>query len=224
MVPTLSRISLMTNEDRLSRYSVGEQYIPSYTPSLEDLQQNVLDQKNRTVIIQHDLTNQDSNTEAANNLSRSSVADIKKQLHQPVVDKNLPLQESTGPIHRRRRSLRAPVVMLFSLFLGLGLALMHHFMNTSLDNTPVSPNGPLSQQWTARFSTALAFLVKMMFVTCIGTAFVQRQWLNILRCQQSIQAKDADVLSTGLSDLFSMFFGRVWLKFPLLWLVALASW
>ena len=123
-----------------------------------------------------------------------------------------------------KRSWRAPIVMLASLLSGLLTALGQHGMNTWLNGKPVDATEVLKQRWASNFNIALAFLVKVLFVTCIGTSFVQRQFLNISTKQQPIRVKEFDVLSSGLTNFLSLFLSRIWLKNPLLLLIMLVSW
>ncbi|CAF9912660.1 MAG: hypothetical protein GOMPHAMPRED_007723 [Gomphillus americanus] len=114
--------------------------------------------------------------------------------------------------------------MLFSLLSATILAILHDRMNRSLNGNTVDSNGPWNQQWTSRYATALAFLIRMFFVTCVGTAFVQRQWLNLSTYQQAIRVQNLDVLSNALATPFSLFSHLAWLRNPLLLTIALISW
>jgi hypothetical protein len=70
------------------------------------------------------------------------------------------------------KSWRAPITILTPLLVGLGLSLAHHCMNVQLNGKPVA-NIKVSQTWVSRFSTALAFLVKIAFTSSVRAAFIQ---------------------------------------------------
>jgi hypothetical protein len=111
--------------------------------------------------------------------------------------------------------------MLVSLTIGLGLAFAHHFMCRKLENRHVA-DVSMSQAWVFRFSTALAFLVKVAFATSIGTAYVQHQWLRLR--QQTFRTNEINAMTSVLGSLFSFWTSTVWLKHPVLLLMALMSW
>lgn len=119
------------------------------------------------------------------------------------------------------KSWRAPIVMLSALAIGLGIALAHHFMCLSLNDKRVM-DVQLSQSWIFRFSTALAFLVKVAFATSVGTAYVQHQWLRLRRTE--FRMDDIDSLTSVLSNPLGLLSSTVWFKHPILSLVALISW
>jgi len=110
---------------------------------------------------------------------------------------------------------------LLALLTGLGFALAHHFMGVSLDNKPVAEVG-ISQAWISRFSTALAFLVKLALATSVGAAYTQHQWQRLR--EQDFRTSDIDALTSVLVNAFSFLGSTVWLKHPVLALMALVSW
>ena len=126
--------------------------------------------------------------------------------------------------HEAAKSWRAPVIMLSSLLSAIVLAILHDTMNRSLNGNIVNLDGPWNQQWTSRYGTALAFLIKMLFVTCVGTAFVQGQWLDLSTRQQTLRVRNLDVLLNALSTPFSLISSLMWLRNPLLSMVAVISW
>lgn len=119
------------------------------------------------------------------------------------------------------KSWKAPIIMMTSLAMGVGSALAHHFMCQNLDGQPVD-NIALSQAWVSRFSTAIAFLVKLTFAVCVGTAYVQHQWLRVR--QQPFRAEEIDALTTILGNAFSFVTSSVWTRHPVLALMAIISW
>ena len=122
----------------------------------------------------------------------------------------------------KKTSRRAPCIMLFSFLSASVLAVVHDIMNRSLNGSIVDPNGPWNQQWTSRYATALAFLIRMLFVTSVGTAFVQKQWLDL--STRAISVQNVDVLSNALSSPFSLLSKSAWMKSPLLMMMAVISW
>lgn len=125
------------------------------------------------------------------------------------------------PVHSAKVSWRAPTTILLALLTGLGFALAHHFMGLSLINKPVA-QVDISQAWISRFSTALAFLVKLALATSVGAAYTQHQWQRLH--QQDFRTSEIDALTSVLANAFSFLSSAVWIKQPLLALMALVSW
>lgn len=152
--------------------------------------------------------------EAANNRTKASKVKIPSTASEVI---------ATAPGNERptHKSWRAPAIMFATLLAGLGAALGHHFMNVSLNGKQVDQAG-LSQGWASRFSTALAFLVQCFFTTSVGTAFVQRQWLNFHR--EPYKIEEIDSLTGILGNIFDFFTGLVWLRNPILTTIAIVSW
>lgn len=119
------------------------------------------------------------------------------------------------------RSWRAPITILTAFVAGLGLALCHHFIGWYLDGKVVT-SVSVSQGWVFRISTALAFLVKMTLAISIASAFAQFQWLQLRK--RDIQVREVDALTTVLGNVFSFLQGAVWVRHPLLAVIALVSW
>jgi hypothetical protein len=119
------------------------------------------------------------------------------------------------------KSWRAPLVILSALLAGLGFAIAHHLLGEHLDGRPVV-DIPVSQAWVSRISTALAFLVKVALAVSVGTAYVQHQWLRFHK--QSFKTKDVDALTGVLGNALSFVGSHIWLRHPLLTLMALISW
>jgi hypothetical protein len=119
------------------------------------------------------------------------------------------------------KSWRAPLVILFALLAGLGFAIAHHLLGERLDGRPVA-DIPVSQAWVSRISTALAFSVKVALAVSVGTAYVQHQWLRFH--EQSFKTKDVDALTGVLGNALSFIGSPIWLRHPLLTLMALISW
>lgn len=121
----------------------------------------------------------------------------------------------------RSKSWRAPATILIALLTGLVLSLAHHFMGSYLHNKPVA-NLTISQAWTSRFGTALAFAVKIALATSVGVAYTQHQWLRPR--QRTFRTEEVDALTSVLSNVFSFMSSTVWLRHPTLAAMALVSW
>lgn len=144
--------------------------------------------------------------------------EVQPPLKAPDQSESWQAPEST---HSTKVSWRAPATILLALLIGLGVALAHHSMGLSLNNQPVSQVN-ISQAWISRFSTALAFLVKLALATSVGAAYTQRQWQRLH--EQSFRTSEVDALTSVLANAFSFLSSTVWLKHPVLALMALVSW
>lgn len=111
--------------------------------------------------------------------------------------------------------------MLSALTLGLVLALAQHFTYVSLDGKPVASIS-VSQAWVSRISTGLAFAVKVAFTICVGAAFIQHQWMRLR--ESPFKVVDVDTITSALGNLFCLFESTVWLRYPVLTLMAVVSW
>lgn len=126
-----------------------------------------------------------------------------------------------GETKESAKSWRAPGIMLASLAMGLGLAVAHHFMCSSLNNKRVA-DVRISQAWIFRFGTAMAFLVKVAFATSVGTAYVQHQWLRLR--QNNFRTGEIDALTSALGSLLSFLTSTIWFRHPVLTFMAFVSW
>lgn len=121
------------------------------------------------------------------------------------------------------KSWRAPLTILVALAAGLGFSLAHHFMGSYLHLKPVEDVSVyVSQAWITRFGTAFAFVVKTTLAISIGTAYIQRQWMRFHL--QSFKTAEVDLLTGLLGNAFSLFSSPVWLRHPMLTLLAVVSW
>lgn len=152
---------------------------------------------------------------SSNSLSYQRVQPPSKSPH---ATEQYEVRESGRP---SKVSWRAPITILLALLTGLGFALAHHFMGVSLNNKPVA-QVDVSQAWISRFSTALAFLVKLALATSVGAAYTQHQWQRLR--QQDFRADEIDALTSVLANAFRFLSSTVWLKHPVLALMALVSW
>lgn len=121
----------------------------------------------------------------------------------------------------RKSTWRAPIMIVTSFVLGLGLAIAHHLMASTLDGKPVA-DVLLPQAWIFRFGTALAFLTKLALAICVGTSYVQHQWLELNR--RDYTARHVDVLTGALGNAFDLVGSSVWFLTPVLAVMAAISW
>ncbi|KAJ9641775.1 hypothetical protein H2201_003836 [Coniosporium apollinis] len=126
----------------------------------------------------------------------------------------------TEPLRKPAIHWRAPTIMFGSLVAGTALAIGHHFFYFGFDGMRVDK--AMSQQWTNRYGTVFAFLVKMFLAIATGAAYVQQQW-SIFQ-SQPIRIDRADSMFGILGDATLFFSTRLWLKNPLLTLPALVTW
>jgi protein-S-isoprenylcysteine O-methyltransferase Ste14 len=115
-----------------------------------------------------------------------------------------PSSESKQPENRtlKSKSWKAPATIVLALFVGLGFA--------------------LAQAWISRFGTAMAFAVKIALATSVAAAYTQHQWLRLQ--QESFRTEEVDALTSVLSNALIFMSSKVWVRHPMLAVVALVSW
>jgi hypothetical protein len=120
--------------------------------------------------------------------------------------------------------------LLLPLLCGIALALGHHLFFSHLSGRPVpdtifinSTTIQLSkQQVNLVIGNAFAFGVKFCLSTAVGMAYVQLFLTSLFAKPQRVSA--VDTMFSGLSDLCSFLRGTVWLRNPLLFVLALTVW
>lgn len=154
-------------------------------------------------------------------MSKLSTQDETKV--EKAIQKDVSASLPTSSRHHRddTPSWRAPATMLCSLLLGFGIALAQHFTYLSLDKQPVS-DVSLSQAWVARISTGLAFAAKVALTVCVGTAYVQHQWLRFQ--QTPFNVAEIDKVTGVLGNIFCFLESTVWYRYPMLAFMALIVW
>jgi hypothetical protein len=136
----------------------------------------------------------------------------------------------SGRHHSRRLHWRMPCVMVSSLFVGITLAIGHHFFyrywNGKMVNNDYS-QGWLYQDWTSqnwiiRYGTAFAFLVKVFCAISTSSAYIQQQWSTLHSKMISIDGVDTIF---GILTDFTLFVNVLtWTSNPLLALTAIITW
>lgn len=123
----------------------------------------------------------------------------------------------------------APVTMLGALAAGILLAAGHHLFYSHLEGQAVSTTSVLGssvtqQELNIAIGTAFAYLVKSCLLSAMAVAFVQLFW------REARYAVEAPTLEK-LDDMYSAFFNvagllsvPLWMKYPLLVLVAVLAW
>ena len=118
-------------------------------------------------------------------------------------------------------SWTAPLTMVLAFFAGLVVILAQHFTYSYLNEREVDSIS-VSQSWISRISTGLAFAIKVALIVCVGTAFVQHQWLRFN--QESFTVNEVDTLGSALGNTSRLFVSTVWVSHPLLAFMAIVSW
>lgn len=103
----------------------------------------------------------------------------------------------------------------------MALAIGHHLFYAQINGARVDETHP-SQIWTVRIATAMAFLVKTLFVVSAGIAYTQYQWLTTKF--HPFKIRQIDAISNILANPLEFFETRVWLRFPALLLLAGITW
>ncbi|KAL4883789.1 hypothetical protein BJY04DRAFT_24461 [Aspergillus karnatakaensis] len=115
---------------------------------------------------------------------------------------------------------RMPTAMTVCWFVGVGLAIGHHFYYYSLDGTIVP--GQSQQEWSLRIGTGLAFLTKTFLTTAVSMACVQNLWW-ILRLKP-VRMSTLDSMWDIRGNIFNFFDPHVWLRGPNVAILGLISW
>jgi hypothetical protein len=144
----------------------------------------------------------------------SPVATIS-QSHKPEASGHSQIQSSW---FQRNRTL---LWMLIALLCGVGFATAHHCFYASFDGKRVD-TASINQIWIVRIGTGLAFITKTMFVVAASLAYVQYQWLAIR--SQTLKIKHLDCMVGILRNASCFFESAIWIKLPLLSLVAGVAW
>lgn len=129
---------------------------------------------------------------------------------------------------------KAPVVMVGTYASGLFSALGHHFFYEHLNGTVAHdnnnmPNSTVLEQWSTdgqkfniTIGTALAFLVSASLGAAVSTAYTQVAWQSIK--QQSRMMGTIDAIFAILGSPLAFFNALLWLRLPVLTLLAVTFW
>jgi hypothetical protein len=111
--------------------------------------------------------------------------------------------------------------MLSSLLSGIALSIGHHFFYAIFDGRRVDEVS-ISQTWIIRFGTGIAFIAKTLLVVAASIAFVQQQWSALARHQ--FKVRQIDTITSVLGNAFCFLESRLWLRFPILSIMAIIAW
>jgi hypothetical protein len=122
--------------------------------------------------------------------------------------------------------------MLGALLAGILLALGHHLYYDNLDSQEVPPGDHnlqlffvSKQQVNAAIGTAFAFAVKSALALAISSAYVQLFWIRLVASSHRLLAlHDINAAFSGPQNLFVLGRRSLWLRFPLLCVIALVTW
>lgn len=76
----------------------------------------------------------------------------------------------------------------------------------------------LNQTWVIRIGTGLAFIAKTLLTVTFSIAFVQQQWFTLFR--KPFKIRQIDSLTSVLSNALCFADSCIWLRFPLLTVLA----
>lgn len=128
-----------------------------------------------------------------------------------------------------------PVSMLLGSFAGIAFSLGHHFFYNSLHgeeipsgnyNVGERDSGISRQQTNVAVGTALAFAVKTCLVLAVSTAYAQLFWrsLNRQTSSKAFTLQNIDMAYSALRNAVLLLNYTGWRRFPLLFILALATW
>lgn len=124
----------------------------------------------------------------------------------------------------------APTIMSASLLLGALFALVHHLLYSSLAGKEASNSyySVLSfsisrQQVNTSAGTAFAFLTTSLLMAAVSTAYDQLLWHAISKKDKAPTLSDLDVAFAGCYNAVGLFWVPVWVRYPLLFSVALLT-
>ncbi|KAI1312018.1 hypothetical protein F5Y03DRAFT_262214 [Xylaria venustula] len=123
-----------------------------------------------------------------------------------------------------------PALMIGAWLGGILIALGHHLYYFHLDGTAADVNQQIlgveitSQQFTNAVGTSFTFIVRALLVYASTIAYLQLFWRAARQPTKQNTLGDLDSMFSVLSNLFNLGRVSVWLKQPLLLLVALVSW
>jgi hypothetical protein len=111
--------------------------------------------------------------------------------------------------------------MILSFLSGVALSVSHHLFYAMFDGLQVD-QVPISQTWIIRTGTVFAFVIKTLLVVAVSIAFVQQQWVAL--SNHHFKIRQIDTMTGVLGNAFSFLESRIWLRFPLLTLLAGVAW
>lgn len=116
-------------------------------------------------------------------------------------------------------------------FTGVLLATGHHLFYSNLAGSN-APTGAYNiggtdiskQQFNTAVGTTFAFLVKASLTLAVSIAYTQAFWHSAKGSQKGRQLSTLDTMYSALSNILNFFQVHVWVKYPLLLLLAVIVW
>ncbi|KAF4457781.1 hypothetical protein F53441_354 [Fusarium austroafricanum] len=113
-----------------------------------------------------------------------------------------------------------PALMTGSLFLGLGLAIGHHFYYDFLNGRVVESQD--QQEWFLRVGTGMAFLARALLSAAVGFAYTQILWRTLR--SKSVTVEGINSLFGILTNAWDFTTWELWTAAPALAVVAMIAW
>lgn len=111
--------------------------------------------------------------------------------------------------------------MLVSFLSGIGISIGHHFLYNKFNGLRVEEVS-ISQTWIIRIGTIFAFIAKTLLVVAVSIAFIQQQWLAL--SSHRFKIRQIDTMTNVLGNALNFLNSRMWLRFPLLTVLASVVW
>lgn len=128
-------------------------------------------------------------------------------------------RQTREPEHQQRSRRRKLSLLLTTFLISVVLAVGHATIYSWLNHKSVDT---IPQQWVTNIGTAFAFAFKLFVTLTATTAFVQHQWRNLRG--QSFKVREIDTMTDLINDPLAVFSGTLWLKTPMLILLASVVW
>lgn len=131
----------------------------------------------------------------------------------------------------RKSSFMTTALMIGFLVVGLLLAAGHHIFYAQLEGT-TAPTGSYriagsnvpKQRFNTAVGTAFAFLIKAVLAVAVWIAYAQLFWRSVRTSTKGERLSTLDTLFSVPQDLLSLETVGVWLRHPLLLLLAAIAW
>lgn len=163
--------------------------------------------QNPTNVMSETMPLQQKDRFAHSNFNHGKDSDSDDQQHHP--------RKVSGGKH-----WQAPFAMCSSFLAGTGIAVVHHLFYRHWNRMEVDLSW--HQSWITRFGTAFAVLVTTFLGRSASGAYVQQQWLSMH--SRAFRIYQVDKLFDALRNPFSFTDIKLWIRNPLLSLLASVAW
>ncbi|TIA32899.1 hypothetical protein D6C78_07919 [Aureobasidium pullulans] len=124
-----------------------------------------------------------------------------------------------------------PTMMVSGLLAGCLLCLGHHLFYAALTGS-AAPTGEYDiagtniskQKFNTAVGTAFAFLIKATLALVVSIAYMQAFWRSAKRSEKGQRLSTLDTTFSVLGNVLNLTKLHVWVKFPLLLLMAVIAW